>query len=179
MSAIRPRPRPNLTSGGSPGTGGGISKPPHRISDEGKQRLSEIATQRHREGGFAPVAGRPKRKPSRARIAAMVAQAALEDKTAQSIIDVFKDGIAPSQPMQIRLKAAEAWIKVDLDDAKQELRAESTASEQMDREAALAFLAGRLTEGHAATLIRKRLERENIPDADVFDVEDEDVTDLD
>lgn len=109
----------------------------------------------------------------------MVAAAAVEEKTAQDIIDVFKDGIASTQPLQIRLKAAEAWLKVDQEHAKHELKTERSEAEQMDREGALAFLATALTDGHAATLIRKRLERENIPDADVVDVEAEDVTDLD
>lgn len=181
VSAIRPRPRPPIPSGGGdPGTGGGISKPPRRHSDETRQRLAEVAVERHRNGGFKPVPGRPKRKPSRRRIAELVAIAALEEKTAQDIIDVFKDGIAPHQPIQIRLKAAEAWIRVDQEEAKHQLKQERNEGEAMDREAALAFLADRLSTGHAASLIRKQLESENIADADVVEDEaDDDIVDDD
>lgn len=161
MSAtIQPRPRPQITPRNRPqSNGSGVTKPPRHVSQEGRQRLSEIATERHKRGDFDPKRnGKPKkaRKPSKARIAQRVAAAAAEKKNAQNIIDVFKDGIASKQPMQIRLKAAEAWLRVDDNDAKLDLKRAVAASESMDRDQALDYLAKALSGGHAAELVRSR-----------------------
>lgn len=171
MSAIRPRPRPHIA--GVKGEGKGISKPPKKISEEGRQRLSEVAKKRHEQGGFLPVPGRPRRKPSRRRVAQLVAEAALEEKTASEIIQVFRDGVANTQPMQIRLKAAEAWLKIEHGEGELSLKEETSESENMDRETALRLLASKLTQGSSAEIIRNRLlesqTSEPIPDAEVVD----------
>ena len=108
----------------------------------------------------------------------MVAEAARDSKTAQAIIDVFKDGISNNQPMNIRLKAAEAWIKVEQEDAKLQLREVEGEGQRRDRGELLNILAGRLTESHSAVLLRKQLEeRAGITDAEVVvDVDAHDIT---
>jgi hypothetical protein len=169
MSAIRPRPQiPRST-----GSGTDVARLPKKrhITDEGRQRLSEIATERHRNGGFQKQPGSKPRKPSKKRVAARVAAAAREKKNAQAIIDVFKDGVHPSQPMNIRIKAAEAWIKVEQDDAKLRIRESDSEGQQRDREELLSLLSERLTTGHAAMLLRKQLESESIgfTDGDVIE----------
>jgi hypothetical protein len=178
MKATRNRP-PIIPS--RPGEGKGAEKFKRRVSQESRQRLSEIATQRHRQGGFKKSSDEPprapKRAPSQRRIAARVAEAAREEKAAQDIIDVFKDGIDSRQPINIRLKAAEAWIKVEQDDAKLQLREADSAGQQRDRGELLSILAGRLTQSHSAGLLRRQIEeRSGITDAE--EVIDVDATDL-
>lgn len=164
MSATRPRPKIDTPSG-PPGTGKGVAKFKRHVSDEGRQRLSEIATERHRNGGFRPVPGRPKRKrPNKKRVAQKVAEAAREKKNAQAIIDVFKDGVAPHQPINIRIKAAEAWLKVEGDDAKIALKEADFESQKHDRDELLDMLSQQLTAGHAGLLLRKQLESETSDD---------------
>jgi hypothetical protein len=131
------------------------------VSDEGRQRLSEIATERHRNGGFQKKPGTPRRKPSKKRIAARVAAAAREKKNAQAIVEVFKDGVHSSQPLSIRLKAAEAWIKVEQEDTKLMLREAADEGQAMDRAQLLTLLADRLTTGPAADLLRRQIESES------------------
>lgn len=140
------------------------------VSDEGRQRLSEIATERHRAGGFQKRPGSTPRKPSKKRVAARVAAAAREKKNAQAIVDVFRDGVHPSQPMSIRLKAAEAWIKVEQEDAKLRIREADSETQRLDRAQLLDILAERLTTGAAAVLLRRQIESESgITDADVVE----------
>jgi hypothetical protein len=159
---VRTRPRPQISpANGPPGTGGGVAKTSKKhVSDAGRQRLSELAKQRHQAGGFQATAkGKSKkRKPSRERVAQMVAEAALEKRTAEAIINVFRDAISEAQPITVRLKAAEAWIGVEREEGKLQAKEAQVASEHMDREAALAFLSQKLTSGHAASLLRQRLE---------------------
>lgn len=171
MSATRPRP---------PKTGKSLANFKRRpMSQESRERLSQIATERHRNGDFkkdpdAPPP--PRRKPSKQRIAERVAEAARDEKTAQDIIDVFKDGIAANQPINIRIKAAEAWIKVEQDDAKLQLREVDAAGQRRDRGELLNILAGRLTSSHSASLLRQQLEeRAGITDDDVIDVPARDI----
>jgi hypothetical protein len=111
-------------------------------------------------------------------VAEMVAQAAREKKAVDDIIDVFKDGIQPTQPMHIRLKAAEAWIKVESDDAKLRLQEEEHSSIQRDRQELLELLAGKFTNGTTGLLLRRQLTERiesEIDDADVIDGEAEDI----
>jgi uncharacterized protein YdaT len=168
MSATRPRPQiPRST-----GSGMDVARQPRHVSDEGRQRLSEIATQRHREspGGFRKLPGSQPRKPTKKRAAERVAAAAREKKNAQAIIDVFKDGIHSSQPMNIRIKAATEWIRVEQEDAKLHLRETEGQEQAHDRETLLAMLSERLTTGHAAVLLRKQIESEaGITDANIID----------
>lgn len=131
------------------------------VSDATREKLRQQAVERHQNGGFKSKPGTTRRKkPSRQRIAQLVAEAALEKKTAKQIIDVFKDGIHKSQPMNIRLKAAEAWIGVERSEATLTLKEDVSEQEAYDREKALEFLSKRLTQSHAAHLLRQRLELE-------------------
>lgn len=176
MSSLRPRPR--IASNPPQGNGKGASKMKRHVSDEGRQKLSEMAKRRHAEGGFkkkntsAAIERRRKKKLSKSRVAQMVAEAALEKKTADAIIEVFKDGIHPNQPMTIRLKAAEAWLGVEREEGKLTLKEQDSENQKRDREELLGILSEKLTTGHAATLIRKQIESQaEIVDAEVVDDE--------
>jgi hypothetical protein len=169
------RPRPPVTDSG-PGQGLGAVTPFKRqVSPEGRQRLSELATQRHRQGGFQKSSdGKPRRpsnskKKAKRRVSARVAEAAREKKTAQNIIDVFRDGIHPNQPMSVRLKAAEAWIKVEQEDAKLRLKEEAEEGVRHDRAELLEVLSNKLTSGHSAMLLKKQLDERAGIDSDVIE----------
>jgi hypothetical protein len=164
------RPRPSVLSSG-PGQGQGVTPFKRQVSPEGRQKLSELATQRHRQGGFqkssdGKVRGPAKKTKAKRRVSARVAEAAREKKTSQDIIDVFRDGIHPNQPMSVRLKAAEAWIKVEQEDAKLRLKEEAEVGQRRDRAELLNLLSEGLTTGHSAMLLRKQLaERAGMGDA--------------
>lgn len=173
MSTIRPRPQISEKPGSS---GQSITKFKRQVSPEGKERLSELATRRHQQGGFQKSSdgkiktrGEGKKTKERKRVSARVAAAAREKKTAQNIIDVFKDGISPTQPMAIRLKAAEAWIKVEQEDIKLQLKEASTESERFDRSKALEILSKSLTSGHSALLLKRELAERTGIDPDVIE----------
>jgi hypothetical protein len=99
----------------------------------------------------------------------LVAQAAREKKNAEDIIDVFKDGIKDTQPAHIRLKAAEAWLKIESDDAKLRLQEEETASVQRDRGELLELLAGKLAGGPTSALLRRQITEHVESDGDVIE----------
>lgn len=169
MSTTRPRP----PISGSSSSGVEKFKRQH-VSDEGRERLSELAKQRHQQGGFQKSGdGRKPAKPRKTkkrRIAERVADAAREKKTAQDIIDVFKDCVHPSQPANIRLKAATEWIKVEQEDAKLRLKEADSENQQRDRGELINLLSTRLTTGPAAVVIRRQLESQaGITDAEVID----------
>lgn len=169
------RPAPPVLPDTRPGAGKGAAKLPRRgPSAEGRERLSELAKARHAAGGFAKSSDgslrAPKRKPSKRRVATLVAEAAQEQKNAQAIIDVFRDAVKSTQPTTIRLRAAEAWLKVEGEDAKQMLRELGFESEKRDRAELLGILSEKLTTGHAALLLRKQLEQQaGITDVDVIE----------
>jgi hypothetical protein len=173
MSATRPRP---AITGSETGTGKGVAPFKRQVSPEGRQRLSELATRRHQQGGFQKSGdGNPKRpktsskKAAKRRVSARVAEAAREKKNAEAIIDVFKDGIHPNQPTSIRLKAAEAWIKVEQEDAKLRLKEEAEEGQRHDRAELLELLSNRLTSGHSALLLRKQLAERAGLDPDIIE----------
>lgn len=155
---------------------GELEKPKRKMTPEQRQKLSEAAKQRHKEGKFGgakfgAMGGRPKKD----RAAKRVAEAAQTDKNAQEIIAVFKDAIQPHHPMHIRIKAAEAWLGIEREEAKIVLSEEKTGDEARSREELLAILSEKLTTGPASQIVRERMiEREaGIIDAEV--VEDSDV----
>jgi hypothetical protein len=94
-----------------------------------------------------------------------VAEAAREKRTADMIIDVFKDAIQPTQPTHIRIKAVETWLRVEAEDAKLTLKEADQESQHRDREELLDILSQKLTTGHSAMLLRRQLEQQTeIPD---------------
>lgn len=150
------------------------SKKKRNFSPETREKLSRLAKERHAQGKlggreFGKLGGRPRKD----RAAKRVAEVAQEDAVARQIINVFKDAIHPNQPMHIRLKAAEAWLGVEREEAKVALQEADTVNRQHSREELLAVLSDKLTSGPAATILRKQIEPETgIVDADV--VEDDD-----
>lgn len=166
------RKRPPIHSSSANGERTSIAKRPH-ISQEGRQRLSEIARQRWRDGELGQNKGSKQAPPKmrstkKRRVTARVAEAAREKKNAQAIIDVFKDGVHSSQPIHIRLKAAEAWMKAEQDDAKLRLKEADSENQQRDRDELLTILSTRLTTGPAALLLRRQIEENaGITDAEI------------
>lgn len=92
------------------------------LSDEERQRRSELARKLHNQvvdpstgrrafGGPQPGSGRP-RKPRAAEVLAEEAR-----KNQDLIVAAFKDALSPNQPVAVRVRAAERWIKIEHDEA--------------------------------------------------------------
>lgn len=151
---------------------------PSRISPEARERLSQLAKQRHREGKFGgskygKLGGRP-RKTDKERAASSVADAAQEEENRKKIIQVFKDAVDDGQAIGVRLKAAQAWLEVEREEEKLSLQERSQEEEQLSREELLSILSRKLTSGPAASALRRQLlEEENIPEAEVVEDDDE------
>jgi hypothetical protein len=150
------------------------------ISPEAREKLSRLAKQRHAEGKFnlTPELYEKRRrtfreKNRRERIAKRVAEAAADDANARAIIEVFKDAIHPNQPMQTRLKGAEAWAKLAMEHARFELHQEVQDAAQHSREELLEILSDKLTNGPAARVISAQLEQENIAEAEIVEEEED------
>lgn len=153
------------------------------MSPEQREKLSELAKQRHREGKMgmpehARMGGLARSKKARERrIAKRLAEAAAEEKNAQSIVQVFKDAIHESQPMSTRLRGAQAWVDITQQQAKLEMNEVEQEQKQMSREEALKILEEKLTNGPAAAIIRqKMLDAQNaihLDDDDVEEIDDD------
>jgi hypothetical protein len=152
----------------SNGNGG---KKKRELTPEAKEKLSRLAKQRHAEGKFGGSKfGRMGGRPPKDRAAKRVSDAAQEDANARAIIEVFKDAIHPNMPMTTRLKAVEAWLGVEREEAKVALQEEEVAGRQHSREELVAKLAESLTQGPTSTILRRQLEQETgIVDADVVE----------
>jgi hypothetical protein len=114
------------------------------LSPEGKEKLSQLAKQRHAKGEFGGakygrLGGRPRGgSKKKQRITKAVAEAAEEEKNKNAIIEVFKDGIHPNQPISVRFKAATAWANIAFQQGKMEVaeqpsRAGSSFTRRADR----------------------------------------------
>jgi hypothetical protein len=149
------------------------AKKKRELTPEAREKLSRLAKERHAAGKFGgsrfgKMGGRPKKD----RAAKRVAEAAQEEANARRIINVFKDAIHENQPMQIRIRAAEAWLGVEREEAKILLQEAAHDEKQHSREELLEILSKRLTDGPAATILRKQLEQESsevIADAEVVE----------
>lgn len=144
-----------------------------QLSPEAREKLSRLAKERHARGEFGgrefgKLGGRPRKD----RAAKRVAEAAQDDPMARQIIQVFKDAIQPDQPMGIRIKAAEAIIQVEREEAKVAMAEEDHDARVHSREELLEILSGSLTEGPIAALLRAQIEPETgIVDAEVVEVQ--------
>jgi hypothetical protein len=147
------------------------------FSPESREKLSRLMKERHARGEVNPGGRAPGTKNlttrKKERITKAVAEAAAEEKNRRDIINVFKDAIHPSQPIQVRLKGAEAWAKIAADQNKIELQEEAVSAQQHSREELLELLSQKLTSGPTANLLRTQIEQENIVDVEVVEVEED------
>jgi hypothetical protein len=147
-------------------------------TEAGRRRLSELAKARHAAGGFQKSAdgkgrtAKPRQKKfTKRRVATMVAEAARDKRQAEQIIDVFRDAIHPTQPTHIRLKAAEAWLKIENEDAKLSMQESESESVKRDRVELIQVLSEKLTSGPSALLLQRQLEQQaEIIEADMVEV---------
>jgi hypothetical protein len=151
------------------GNGSKPAKKKRNLSPETRQRLSEAAKKRHAEGKlggaeFGRMGGRPRKD----RAAASVAEKA-RDK-AKDIAQVFEDAIDPSQPINVRVKAAQAWLEIEREEGKLSLQEGEADHRDKSREELLEIVRSKMKDGAAATIIRNQLESESgIVDAEVVD----------
>lgn len=152
-------------------------KPKKNFSPEARQKLSDLAKQRHAEGKlggpkFGSMGGKSKGK-KKDRIAKRVADAAQEDRQATEIIEVFKDAIDPSQPIGIRLKGAQAWVDIAVQHGKFELQEEAHEAAQHSREELIDMLTKKLTSGPTANVLKKQIESKAIVDGEVVEIDED------
>jgi hypothetical protein len=138
------------------------------MSPEAREKLSRIAKERHARGEFGgskfgKMGGRPRKD----RVAKRVAQAAQTDEMAQQLIQVFRDAIQEDQPTHIRIKAAEALIAIERDEARIAMAEEEHDAKSYSREELLKILSGNLTTGPISALLRRQIE----PEAEIIDAE--------
>jgi hypothetical protein len=157
---------------------GAVTKKSSRLSPEARDKLSRLAKERHAEGRFGgsefgKLGGRPRKD----RAAKRVAEAAQEDENARKIIKVFQQAVAEinpvtgnANPMSIRLKAAEAWLSAEREEAKVSLQEQAEDSKQHSREELLAMMAEKLTSGPTSNILRRQIETETgVVDATVVE----------
>lgn len=147
-----------------------------QMSPEAREKLSRLAKERHARGEFGgPQFGKLGGRPRKDRAARRVAEAAQEDQTARKIIEVFKDAIQPDQPMNIRIKAAEAWLGVEREETKTQILEEDHDIKKHSREELLEILASKMTQGPIADIMKaKQIESEaGIVDAVVVPEEEQ------
>ena len=140
------------------------------LSPEARDKLSRLAKERHARGEFGgPKFGRMGGRPRKKRVAERVAEAAQRDEMARDIIKVFQDAIDDSQPISIRLKGAMALHEIERDEARTVLKEVEQDAKQHSRDELISILSDKLTSGTTAAILRRQLEAEAIPDADVVE----------
>ena len=142
------------------------------ISPETREKLSQLAKERHKEGKFGgsqygKMGGRPKKVERKALDS--VAEAANEHH--EAIVQVFQDAVAENQPIAVRLRGAESWLNTQKEQSKLAIQEEETEQKQFDRAKVIELLAEKLTDGPAGYAIRERLE-EGVIDADATEIHD-------
>lgn len=112
------------------------------LSDEERQRRSELARQLHNQvvdpetgrrafGGRQPGAGRPRK----VRAAELVAEEA--KKSAKEIVQALKDSLDPSNSISVRLQGARQWLEIENKEAALQLAEEKEFHAYSDDELAL------------------------------------------
>jgi hypothetical protein len=151
------------------------SKKGRHLSQEARERLSQLAKQRHAEGKFGgrefgKLGGRPRKE----RAAKRIAEAAQEEANAKAITQVFKDGVSDRQPMGTRLAAAKLWVEIEREEAKVALQEESLDHKDLSRDQLIEALSKKLSSGAASLALRQRLleQETGVVDAEVVE-EDE------
>lgn len=140
------------------------------ISDEERKRRSERALQLKAEGKiggqYGKLGGRP-RKPRATEIAAEEAR-----NNAEDLIQVFKDGIDPENPMKIRLASANSWFGIEQEEAKLKIQEEKLDFdiEKANRDDLVEYLKNALTEGPLADQIQRQFDAESTAE-DITDAE--------
>jgi broad specificity phosphatase PhoE len=138
------------------------------ISDEERQRRSELAKRLHAQGQFGgrqPGSGRPRKK----RAAEVVAEGAAE--RGEQILQVFDDAMSSKQPASVRVKAATELLKIEHSEAELKIK-ENQALDGMSNEQLVALIAERFGRLQSAGALPPgmedfiELEAEELPDED-------------
>lgn len=164
MAEIKPAKRPRPTR-----------KKKHNMSEEGRQKLSELAKQRHAEGKlggkeFGRLGGRGNTREKRL-AAADLAEAIRTPEMVEAMKKTLIDSQDPDRPFKQRLDGMKLAMEIERENAKFELSKERAEGEKLDRATLIKLLAGKLSNGPVAPMIRAQLETESIADADVIEGE--------
>ena len=112
-----------------------------KYASDPRERARElVAAGKFGGAKYGRMGGRP-RTPRASEIAAREAQ-----EHAEEIVAAFRDALHPSQPIQVRLKAAVEWLKIEQQGVAQEMGVRDDFSVATEEELAnfiLAYLVGR------------------------------------
>ena len=150
----------------------------NRLTPEAREKLSQLAKERHAAGKFGgsrfgKLGGRGRTREKRL-AAEMVAEEAQKPEVQKAIVQVLKDAIDPSQNIMVRLKGVDAFVNIEKDNQKMQLARESAKEQQKTREELLEILKDKLTAGPVSGIIRRQMEQEaGIVDAEVVEVDDD------
>ena len=133
-------------------------------SDPSQRARELVAAGKFGGAKYGRMGGRP-RTPRVSEIAAREAQ-----EHAEEIVQAFRDALHPSQPIQVRLKAAVEWLKIEQQGVVQEIGVRDDFSVATEEEL-VNFILGYLTSARLVTSVETKLrERSSSPTAGVIEV---------
>jgi hypothetical protein len=123
-------------------------------SSDPSQRARELVAAGKLGGAkYGRMGGRP-RTPRASEIAAREAQ-----EHAEEIVAAFRDALHPSQPIQVRLKAAVDWLRIEQQGVEQEIGVRDDLSVATDEEL-VSFILGYLISARLIPSLEMTLEQE-------------------
>ena len=134
-------------------------------SDPSQRARELVAAGKFGGAKYGRMGGRP-RTPRASEIAAREAQ-----EHAEEIVQAFRDALHPSQPIQVRLKAAVEWLKIEQQGVAQEIGAKDDFAVATEEELVNVIL-GYLTSARLVKSVEMKLrERNSSPTAaDVIEI---------
>jgi hypothetical protein len=129
------------------------------IKPETREKLRQLALERHKEGKFGGAQyGKLGGRPRKVKREALDAVSEAANTHQEEIINVFRDAVADNQPIAIRLRGAESWLNTQKEQSKLTMQEEEAEQKQFDRAQVIELLSEKLTSGPAGHAIRERLE---------------------
>ena len=133
-------------------------------SDPSQRARELVAAGKFGGAKYGRMGGRP-RTPRASEIAAREAH-----EHAEEIVAAFRDALHPSQPIQVRLKAAVEWLKIEQQGVAQEIGVRDDFSVATEEEL-VNFILSYLTSARLVTSVETQLrERSSSPAAGVIEV---------
>jgi hypothetical protein len=119
-------------------------------SDPSQRARDLVAAGKFGGAKYGRMGGRP-RTPRASEIAAREAQ-----EHAEEIVAAFRDALHPSQPIQVRLKAAVEWLKIEQQGVAQEISAKDDFAVATEEEL-VNFIVSYLTSNQLVTSVEMKL----------------------
>lgn len=151
------------------------TKPKRQMSAAGRQKLSDLAKQRHAEGRlggseFGKLGGRGNTKEKR-RAATDIVEAIRDPEMVRLMKKTLYDSQDEDRPMKQRMDGVKLAMEIEIQNEKLVLQESKQEGERLDRGTLLRLLSDKLTAGPTAAAMRHQLEAETIVDATVVEEE--------